>query len=182
MGEFILITGPMKSGKTKRLLDEYEKLKDEKRCIILKPGADTRFSINEVVSRAGTRLPAELLISSASIENYIDDYDVFFIDELQFVKAAERVIRYLIDLGKTVYATGLTLTDRRLPMLQIPNILCYVDELIVLRGDCDNCGGIGIGKYTFYNGKKDSTILIGDEHYMCLCPKCYRELSEKAIY
>jgi thymidine kinase len=46
-----------------------------------------------------------------------------------------------------------------------------------MKGNCDYCGKQNKGIYTFYEGGKDTDIVVGDDNYKCVCAKCYKKYS-----
>lgn len=48
----------------------------------------------------------------------------------------------------------------------------------MLTSICDNCKNDN-AIYTFYKGKKDGDILIGDSEYLAVCRNCYDKLTKE---
>ncbi|MGC8608451.1 MAG: thymidine kinase, partial [Thermoplasmata archaeon] len=87
-GKLIVITGPMFSGKTSRLIEFLERHTLAGRKVILfKPDIDGRYSENDVVTHKGMKLPAVLspvdYRSKEFISSAIDGYEVIGLDEAQ---------------------------------------------------------------------------------------------------
>lgn len=180
MGKLIIYTGPMKSGKTTALLDKYSNEKcsyqSPERLMLFKPIIDDRFSRHNVVTRDGKMLRCNNVATIDDIVNIADKYDKVFIDEFQFL--AGDVAR-LIDLSlndKEIYIAGLNLTAERKPFGLMDKLFPYATEINLLFGNCDNCGSIGNGIYTYFKGGKTQDILIGEDNYMCVCSDCYKKL------
>ena len=77
--------GPMKCGKTQKILDEAQRQQIAGKDIkVFKPKLDDRFSETQVISRKGYKLNAIGIDNIEEIKNY--DADVYVIDEFQFLK------------------------------------------------------------------------------------------------
>ena len=178
MGLINVFTGPMKSGKTSKLIAIYEDLKDttNKKCMMFKPTIDSRFAENEVVSRTGDKVFSINIQNIYDLLPYKDLVDIFFIDEFQFLEGQDisMIINNFIDNGKKFYIAGLNLTSERKPFGSIPQLLALAEEVEYLEAKCDNCGGNAI--YTYCKDHKKEDILIGDDNYLSLCHKCYKEM------
>ena len=84
MGNINVFYGPMKSGKTQKILAEFNYYNNIGNNVkLFKPSIDTRFSNNKVVSRNGESANAININSIDDLNNY--DADVYIIDEFQFL-------------------------------------------------------------------------------------------------
>ena len=183
MSKIIVITGPMKSGKTKKLIQIYKtvQMQGDLNSIIIKPAMDNRFSQNEVVSRDGDS------IQCYNVKSLKDIIDIFalekinnlFIDEFQFIKGN---INQLLDIKNkdvNLYISGLEKTSELKPFRMMKNALKIANVKIYLTGDCEICGNPS--EYTYYKGNKTNNILIGDDCYLTVCKNCYHKLRNKEI-
>jgi len=123
-GVFELYYGPMKSGKSKALIDRVHEFDKHLTpyYLIIKPDVDTRNS--GLYSRCYDNKEKECLFTKADkpekilnhiyqLENIGDIYDVIIMDELQFFgKGIDSVIEELIHNNKHVIGAGLD-TDWR---------------------------------------------------------------------
>ena len=177
MGLINIYTGPMKCGKTTKLIDKYNDLIDYgKKCMMFKPCIDNRFSDTEVVSRDGESVRCINIETIYDLIPYKDLCDYFFIDEFQFIQGQDLhiIINSFIDEGKIFYISGLNLTSERKPFGNMPQLLALADEVEYMEAKCDNCGKSAI--YTYCKNNKKDDILVGDEEYLALCHKCYKEM------
>ena len=181
MGTLTVITGPMKSGKSKRLIEEYDKIQNKNKCLVAKPIIDNRFSESEIISRDGGHIKAINIDNMTDLYQYTDEYNIFIIDEIQFIEDAIIGIKFLLDMNKDIIVSGLNLTSEMRPFNHMGDILCFADNIIVLKGHCDICAEQYIGKYTYYDGDKNTTILVGDNKYKCVCQNCYNLLNNKRL-
>lgn len=173
MNYITVFTGPMKCGKTSRLIEEYNKLKHTDKIIqMFKPTIDTRFEKDFVKDRNDNKIECININSIKDLLFYIDKVDIFFLDEFQFLNGDINDILYLQSLGKIFYISGLNLTAERKPFGLMDSLLCIADNIINLSAVCDDCKEPK-AKYTFCTIKKYEDILVGDEQYISVCPECY---------
>lgn len=175
MGDINVFTGPMKCGKTQKILDEAQRQQIAgKEIRVFKPKLDNRFSNSEVISRKGYRLNAIEINEIEEIHNY--EADVYVIDEFQFLKGDLAELNKLAQKGKKFYISGLNLTSERKPFGKMGELLCMADNVQMLTAVCENCHNDN-AIYTYFKGtNKTGDVLVGDDCYMPLCRKCYEKL------
>jgi len=175
VGDINVFTGPMKCGKTQKILDEAQKQQIAGKNIkVFKPKLDDRFSDAEVISRKGYRLDAVGIDCIDEIKKY--DADVYVIDEFQFLKGDLTELYNLAQKGKKFFISGLNLTAERKPFGKMGDLLCMSDNVQMLTAVCENCRNDN-AIYTYYKGEnKTGDILVGDDCYMPVCRKCYEKL------
>ncbi len=161
-----LYTGPMFSGKSDELLKEYDKKYHKSKILLFKPKNKTRND---------KEVEAILINDLSDIYNYLSDkITTIFIDEANFLKGN---IDVLIDLSINkdldIFIAGLNLTSELKPFGIMPEIMAISDEIVLLHASCNDCNRDA--SYTYYNGSKDSDILVGNDNYIALCPKCLRK-------
>jgi len=178
VGDINVFTGPMKCGKTQKILDEAQKQQIAGKNIkVFKPKLDDRFSDAEVISRKGYRLDAVGIDCIDEIKKY--DADVYVIDEFQFLKGDLTELYNLAQKGKKFFISGLNLTAERKPFGKMGDLLCMSDNVQMLTAVCENCRNDN-AIYTYYKGEnKTGDILVGDDCYMPVCRKCYEKLVEQ---
>ena len=178
MGLINVFTGPMKCGKTSKLISIYEDLNEttKYKCMMFKPLIDDRFATNKVVSRDGTSVTCVNIKTIYDLIAYRDLIDIFFIDEFQFIEGQDLhvILNSFVDEGKKFYIAGLNLTAERKPFGNMPQLLALADEVEYMEARCDKCGKPAI--YTYCKQKKDTDILIGDSEYLAVCSACYKEM------
>lgn len=175
MGDINVFTGPMKCGKTQKILDEAKRQQIAGKNIkIFKPIIDDRFSEDKVISRNGYKSDAVGIENISDIKNY--DADVYVIDEFQFLKGDLSELYDLSEKGKKFFIAGLNLTSERKPFGKMGDLLCMADNVQMLTAVCENCKSEN-AIYTYFKGDaKASDILVGEDCYMPLCRKCYEKL------
>ena len=99
-GKFELIIGCMFSGKTTELLRRYNRYKiGGKKCLLIKHSSDNRYS-DSFISTHDKILKEALSISCLEkVDNLINNYDVIFIDEIQFFKDAIKFCKDWCDMS-----------------------------------------------------------------------------------
>jgi len=180
--ELHVISGPMKSGKSKELfhlIDKFTYLK-EIEVLAVKPNLDTREFDSRVENVSGVNF---LKINSTNpniIDEFFEDffYDIVIIDECQFF--SDKIIEQIDELlqkGVYVICAGLDLDFRGEVFGPMGAILARADMVHKLGGVCEYSGcnrkatrtqrEIG-GKPAHYNSP---IILVGDEEegYSCRC-------------
>ena len=179
MGNINVFTGPMKCGKTQKIFDEFQRQQiAEKNIKVFSPTIDTRFGVSNIKSRDKNRKNIEAIPinSIEEIQNY--DADTYFIDEFQFFFFYSSVIEKMASKGKKFFIAGLNLTAEKKPFGKMGDLLCIADNINMLTSVCDNCKNDN-AIFTFYKGKKDGDILIGDSEYLAVCRNCYDKLMKE---
>lgn len=177
MGDINVFTGPMKCGKTQKILDEARRQQIAGKSIkIFKPIIDNRFGEDQVISRNGYKSDAVEIENISDIKKY--NADVYIIDEFQFLKGDLSELYDLSQKGKKFFIAGLNLTSERKPFGKMGDLLCMADNVQMLTAVCENCKSEN-AIYTFFKGNtKSSDILVGEDCYMPLCRKCYEKLTK----
>lgn len=177
MGNINVFYGPMKSGKTQKILSEFQnQVELGKNVKLFKPSIDIRFDVNKVVSRTGNSADAITINTIDDLTNY--DADIFFIDEFQFLDGNIDIIKDLADNGKKFFIAGLDLTSDKKDFGQMGSLMQFADYTEQIQCKCEICKNNN-AIYSFFNGKKDSDIVIGDEQYIPVCEHCYNILKQK---
>ena len=179
MGDINVYTGPMKCGKTQKILDEAKRQQIAgKNVKIFKPTIDDRFSEQSVISRNGYKQNAININSIDEIKNY--DADVYVIDEFQFLKGDVTVIQNMASKGKKFFIAGLNLTAEKKPFGKMGDLMCVSDNVQMLTSICEICKNDN-AIYTYCKEVKEGDILVGDSQYLPVCRSCYQKLIEGII-
>ncbi len=171
MGQITVYTGPMFSGKTNLLLGAYERATiAHKKVLAFKPKIDDRFGENVIKSRRFGKIEAINLTSIDELKKF--NSDVYIIDEFQFLKGD---IRTLVDMcdekDKSFFIGGLDMTAERKPFGLMPELLSIADHIVKCVAICNDCAEEN-AVYSYYLGKKDVDIVVGNTEYIPLCRKC----------
>lgn len=171
-------TGPMFSGKTTALLSTYFNMWNKKNILCFKPKMNVRD--NGIKSKnIKENVDAIEITNLKEIYKYIKkNTRTIFIDEGNFLKGDVSVLTDLsINMNIDIYVCGLNMTSEQKPFGIMPNILAVSDYIEVCKGYCTDCNRIA--SYTYFEGKKDGDIIVGDNGYLCLCEDCLRKRRKK---
>ena len=178
MSDINVFTGPMKSGKSQKIINEaYRQIIAGKKIQMFKPKLDTREQ-ECVADRNGNKLMAVNIQDMNEIENY--DADVYIIDEFQFLKGNVNVIQNMASKGKKFFIAGLNLTAEKKPFGKMGDLMCVSDNVQMLTSICEICKNDN-AIYTYCKEHKDGDILVGDSQYLPVCRNCYQKLVEGII-
>lgn len=137
-----VICGSMFSGKTEELIRRLKRAKfANQRVEIFKPGIDTRYSAEEVVSHDSTAIMSTPVDSSASILLLSGDVDVVGIDEAQFFDdGIVEVCRQLASSGIRVIVAGLDMDYLGKPFGPMPALMAVAEYVDKVHAICVRCG------------------------------------------
>lgn len=168
-------TGPMFASKTAEMVAAYQKIWNKEHIMVFKPKTDDR-DLGEMKSRDYEEgIPAKCVETVEDILREVENSEVsirsIFIDEAQFITGDVRgLIKLSIIDDIDVYVGGLNMTAEQQPFGIMPNILAVSDEVVVVKASCYDCGREA--PFTYYEGSKDSAVLVGNEGYFPLCARC----------
>ena len=176
--------GPMFSGKSDSLINIYSKIWNKDIVMAFKPKNDTRDENYIKSKNSDLIIPAYYIEYLEEIYDYIDEREkngkhvsTIFIDEAQFLKGSVDVLTDLsVNYDIDFYIGGLNMTSEQKPFGLMPYIMAVSENVDVIKGFCVECNKPSI--YTYYEGEKDSDVLVGDGNYTSLCRKC---LAKKGI-
>ena len=195
MSKLFFRYGSMSCGKSLDLLRvafNYEE--HHKRVHIFTSSKDTRYGENIVRSRTGLEKPAVGVTDEMNVYEYIQKLpypvDCVLVDEVQFLK--KHHIYELADIvdkmNIPVIAYGLRSDFRTEPFEGSTYMLILADEIEELKTLCHNCekkATLNI-RYSTVEGTRGHAKFIltegvqvqvgGNESYMPLCRKCYKDL------
>jgi len=174
MGDINVYSGPMKCGKSQRILEEARRqIIAGKKIQFFKPELDKRAGNNVIMDRNGNEAYATNIVKIDEIEHY--DADIYFIDEFQFLDGNVECIKEMAAKGKKFYISGLSLTSELKPFGKMGELMCIADNVNMLTAICEVCKNDN-AVYNYYKGKKNTDIVIGDSEYMSVCRNCYNKL------
>lgn len=175
-----VICGSMFSGKTEELIRRLRRAQIAKlKTAIFKPGIDTRYSAQHIVSHNQAKLDSYTVEKAGDITALARDASVVGIDEAQFFDdGLLDVCKELAHQGKRVVVAGLDTDYRGLPFGPMPGLMCEADFLEKLRAICVICGNPA--SYTQRTIKDDHQVLLGEtDVYEARCRNCYEPPAEK---
>lgn len=169
-----VIAGCMFSGKTEELIRRIRRAEIAKQKVaIFKPGIDTRFSTDHIVSHSDAKLLSTVVNTSADIIDLARNAQVVGIDEGQFfdmgiVEVAER----LADDGKRVIIAGLDQDYRGKPFEPMPQLLAVAEYITKTLAICVVCGNPA--DRTQRTTSASDRVLVGaKDSYEARCRSCF---------
>ena len=169
-----MICGSMFSGKTEELIRRLKRAKIAKLKVeIFKPGVDTRYSEEDVVSHNSTALHSIPVESANEILFYATDVDVIGIDEAQFLDdELPNVCQQLANQGVRVIIAGLDMDFMGKPFGPMPTLMAMAEDVTKVHAICVRCGSQAQFSHRTIAG--DKLVVLGEtESYEPLCRDCY---------
>lgn len=180
MGYINVYTGPMKCGKSQRIFSELKRqLIAGKNIKVFKPLLDDRSGDDVISTRAGNSIKAINIQDISEIENY--EADSYFIDEFQFLQGDVHVIDKMATSGKKFYIAGLNLTSEKKVFGKMGDLMCIADNIEMMTSICEVCKSEE-AVFTYFKGKKDTDIMVGDSEYLPVCRNCYNQLISSSFH
>ncbi len=169
------ICGPMFSGKSEELIRRLRRATiARKRVQVFKPSIDTRYSENEIVTHADSRMRSEAVDSAAGLLAKLDwRTQVVGIDEANFFGADLLPIADRLAVsGKQVTIAGLDTDYLGRPFPPMPDLLAISESITKLLAICMRCGAPA--KHTQRLVESDELILVGAAgSYEARCRRCF---------
>ena len=173
-----VITGPMNSGKSKRLIDIVNKEDIQYRYVASK---DVGLNNNPYIhSRDGRKINA---VSIDSIDMLIDILQIrnihnttILVDEVQFIddyNNISRLIEYLVQHDVSMYVGGLDLDSDNCSFMTTAVFMCYATSVVKLTNRCDCGRETKVSKYINKTTTKRNKIDVGQDKYKGVCYPCY---------
>jgi len=165
-GKIKLIIGPMFSGKTSELLSRYRRWKlAGKKVLMIKYKQDNRYDKNNIVTHDGISVNARVCERLQELDDYVNNYDVICVDEVQFYDDADEYCDKWANMGKVVEASGLNGNYLRKPFKIISNLIPLAEDIHHLNAVCKETGNDASFSVKFI--KNDQEIFIGnDDSYL----------------
>ncbi len=179
-GRIEVICGSMFSGKTEELIRRMKRAKFAKQRVeIFKPGIDTRYSEEDVVSHEGNSIPSTPVDSSASILLMASDTQVLGVDEAQFFDPGiVDVCNELANRGVRVIVAGLDMDFTGKPFGPMPALCAIADSVSKQHAICVRCGALAYLSHRIVAGEKQ--VMLGEkQEYEPLCRHCYQQAIEE---
>lgn len=169
------ICGPMFSGKTEEMIRRLRRATiARKRVQVFKPAMDTRYSDNEIVTHADSRMRSERVKDAAEILQRIDwRTQVVGIDEANFFgNDLLGVTNQLADSGKQIIVAGLDTDYLGRPFAPMPDLLAMAESITKTLAICMRCGAPA--KHTQRLVESEDLIVIGAAGaYEARCRRCF---------
>lgn len=169
-----MICGSMFSGKTEELIRRLKRARIANLKVeIFKPGIDTRYDEQQIISHDENRIMSTPLESSQQILLLAQEVDVVGIDEAQFFDAGLPEVCDILALrGMRVIVAGLDMDYTTKPFGPMPSLLAKADYITKLHAICVKCGNIA--NYSYRKTADTGTVLLGEKDlYEPRCRQCY---------
>lgn len=182
VGKLNIIIGGMWAGKSSELISRYNRYTlGGKLCLMIKYKGDTRYSNDDkVITHDGIVINSISCNLLSEIENFILNYDVICIDEIQFFKDADIFCDKWANEGKIVEVCGLNGTCFRTPFQVISNLIPFADNIKLCKAVCKKTGDDAIYSDRISDEVGD-VVIGGDDKYVALDRKSYLDKHYKGI-
>ncbi len=132
----------MFSGKTEELIRRAKRAQIAKLSVqIFKPGMDTRYSDEAVVTHDQASLQCQLVESSDQLHLLAAGYEVVCIDEAQFMdEGVVEVANKLANAGTRVIIAGLDMDFSGKPFGPMPNLMAIAEFVTKVHAICVRTG------------------------------------------
>ncbi len=179
-GKLTVITGPMFSGKTEKLIRLIRQESDSGKSIeVFKPKVDDRYAEDRIVSHSKLSVPAKPLLNPSSEQANehlvtVASVNLVAFDEVQFFgRWVVEETSYLLQRGIDVMTSGLDLTFQGHPFGVMPDLLCLADVVYKLSATCARCGLPA--NRSFRTAPWEGAVLVGgSESYEPRCLGCFQ--------
>ncbi|MCC6128040.1 MAG: thymidine kinase [Chlamydiae bacterium] len=182
--------GTVGSAKTLNLLAVAHNYRQQgKRVLLMKPDLDIRFGREQIRSRAGLEMQADVLIADEMSLRGIDYSGVqcILVDEAQFLsaKVIEELRRITLEWDLPVICYGLRTNFKTELFEGSARLLELADTIEEVKATCHFCTRKSIMNLKHVNGlatNEGPSIELGaEEKYFPACYKCYRQEIQKAL-
>ena len=170
-----VICGSMFSGKTEELIRRLKRAKIASQKVeIFKPGTDTRYDVQNVVSHDSNSILATPVEHSSKILDLAEGVTVVGIDEAQFFDAElTDVCERLALKGIRVIIAGLDMDYKGKPFGPMPNLLAVAEYITKVHAICQHCGNLATHSYRLSD--ETGTVVLGEkDRYEPRCRTCYQ--------
>jgi thymidine kinase len=164
----------MFSGKTEELIRRLKRARIANLKVeIFKPGIDTRYHEQHIVSHDENAIQSTPIDNSQTILLLANEVDVIGIDEAQFFDdQLPEVCDQLAFRGIRVIVAGLDMDYMARPFGQMPFLLAKAEYITKLHAICVKCGNIA--NYSYRKNNAVGQIVLGEKDlYEPRCRKCF---------
>ncbi len=175
-----VVCGSMFSGKTEELISRMKRAKFAKQNVeIFKPGVDTRYDEELVVSHDSNEIHSTPVPSSSNIPILANGVDVVGIDEAQFFDdGLVAVCNQLANSGIRVIVAGLDMDFKGNPFGPMPGIMANAEYVTKVHAICMRCGDLA--NHSHRKIEKEELVLLGEvDEYEPLCRSCFNSATKE---
>lgn len=175
LGWIEVVCGPMFSGKSEELIRRLRRAEiARQRVQIFKPGIDTRYSDDHIVSHSALKIRSEPVRDMPELRAKLNPRtEVIGIDEAQFLgNDILDFVTNLADIGKRVIVAGLDTDYLGRPFHPMPELLAIADEIQKTLAICMQCGAPA--KHTQRLVHNEELVVVGAAGiYEARCRRCF---------
>ncbi len=175
-----VVCGSMFSGKTEELIRRMKRAQFAKQKVeIFKPGIDTRYDDEMVVSHDANEIQSTPVPSSSNILILANNVDVVGIDEAQFFDdGLVAVCNQLANSGIRVIVAGLDMDFKGVPFGPMPGVIACAEYVTKVHAICMRCGELA--NHSYRKVEKNDLVFLGEvDEYEPLCRTCYNIAESK---
>tara|TARA_X000000950_G_C13919102_1_gene662431 strand:- start:6152 stop:6745 length:594 start_codon:yes stop_codon:yes gene_type:complete len=181
VGYLHITLGPMFAGKTKQLITKYYEASREKNVVAINYYLDTRYGDNKIVSHDLIEIPCIMVENIMDIwfdsknphYHELNDADYILINEGQFFKNLDIVVRSMVECGKKVFIYALDGDFKREKFGEILDLIPYCDYVEKKTAFCEKCYNKALFTHKNNIAENSEQVDIGVTNYKPLCRKCY---------
>lgn len=175
--------GTVGSAKTLNLLAVAHNYRQQgKEILLLKPDIDTRFGKDQIQSRAGLQMQADILVGPTTdlLQLTFDHINCLLVDEAQFLSMEHvdqlREIAHKKEIPVICYGLRTDFRTKLFPgSLRLMEVADSIEEV---KATCFFCNRKSIMNLKHVNGKatlEGPTVQLGaEERYLPTCYSCYK--------
>jgi thymidine kinase len=172
-----IILGPMKSGKTTKLIEIYKQYNycNIKVCVI-NHIYDTRYSNNEVVSHDNLKIPCimvDTIEQAYNDNNSFQEFQVILINEAQFFQDLYTYVLKMLNNNKIIYISGLDGDYKKSKIGQIIDLIPHANNVTKIHSLCGICKNGNKAIFSKRITNQTEQVVIGVDNYIPVCRKCY---------
>ena len=175
-GNIIMYTGPMFGGKSTRLMAEYDRFsRVNKKCLLIRYSLDDRYE-NTIThnnnygikeGKYGKELISGIKYNEVKckclyeIDNIIKDYEIIFIDEIQFFEDCDIYCEKWANENKIIRLSGLITTSDRKLFTNIENLIPLIERIEYCSAVCTDNNKENVYFTDRINNENNDEIVIG---------------------
>lgn len=177
-GRLTVITGPMFSGKTTRLVKVASLFGPS--CLVVKPVIDDRYGRFILMSHDGIETYARVVYPESVDFSLLLNWSttIVCIDELNFFSFEQIYpqIEWLCSHGIDVIASGLSYDFKKQPFGATLPLSSHAERVVHLFAVCDRCGSDAAHSYRKV-AQEDQVLVGASESYGACCDTCWEVLT-----
>ena len=178
-----VIIGPMYAGKSTRLISIYRKnILLMKRICVINYSEDNRYDNKSLCTHDGDKIPSIKLseLSILKTDDYLNNYDMFIIDEGQFYPDLVEVCKFLTEKNKDIIVAGLSSDFQMKQFGQLIELIPFCNNIEKISTSCRFCSHKAY--FTKRLTKQTDQKIIGNSIYAPVCRLCHgREFTNDEI-